>query len=61
MEITAAWITYVVFPFGILPFTYVLSFVFTDDSSSQSYTMFIHFFTVALISTIVYALRIVAD
>jgi len=30
----AAWITYLVLPFGILPFTYVTSFIFTADSAA---------------------------
>jgi ATP-binding cassette subfamily A (ABC1) protein 3 len=29
-----AWVTYLVLPFGILPFTYVSSFVFSQDSAA---------------------------
>jgi len=30
----AAWVTYLVLPFGILPFTYVTSFIFSADSAA---------------------------
>jgi len=30
----SSWATYLAFPFGILPFTYVMSFAFTVDSAA---------------------------
>lgn len=58
MNLDTAWITYLVFPFGALPFTYVTSFVFNSDSASQSFTMFLHFLTLAIMSLVVFILRI---
>ena len=61
MNIDAAWTVYLVFPLGILPFTYITSFLFTEDGAAQTFTMFFHFLTLAILSPIVFALRIVAD
>lgn len=61
MEIEAAWTTFLAFPFGILPFTYVSSFLFSDDGAAQTFTMFFHFLTLAILSSIVFALRLVPD
>lgn len=32
--LTAAWATYLALPFGIIPFSYVMSFCFTADSAA---------------------------
>jgi ATP-binding cassette subfamily A (ABC1) protein 3 len=58
MNIKTAYIIYLVFPFGILPFTYVTSFMFSEDSAAQSFTMFFHFLTVGILSSIVITLRL---
>lgn len=50
-----------IFPFGILPFTYVMSFLFTVDSAAQTFTLFLHFFVMLVASTLIFALRIVFD
>jgi len=34
MGLTAAWVTYLVLPLGIIPFSYVMSFWFTVDSAA---------------------------
>lgn len=34
MGMDVAWITYLVFPFGALPFTYITSFLFSVDSAA---------------------------
>ena len=57
MGYEAAWVTYMLIPFAIVPFTYVTSFCFTVDSAAQTFTMFVHFMTLCLISTVVFALR----
>jgi ATP-binding cassette subfamily A (ABC1) protein 3 len=61
MKITAAWTVFLAFPFGILPFTYVSSFLFTEDGAAQTFTMFFHFLTLAILSSIAFALRLVPD
>jgi len=59
MDIKSAYLIYLVFPFGILPFTYVTSFLFSEDSLAQSFTMFFHFLTVGILSSIVITLRLI--
>lgn len=61
MQYDAAWVTYLLIPFAVMPYTYVVSFVFTTDSAAQTFTMFGHFMTITLISTIVFALRLNFD
>ena len=61
MKITAAWTVFLALPYGILPFTYVSSFLFTEDGAAQTFTMFFHFLTLAILSSIVFALRLVPD
>jgi hypothetical protein len=34
MNYDGAWITYLIVPIGILPFTYVFSFAFSTDNSA---------------------------
>jgi ATP-binding cassette, subfamily A (ABC1), member 3 len=61
MNVTTAWITYLVFPFGALPFTYITSFMFSVDSAAQTFTMFFHFLTFCILSTVSFALRLSPD
>ena len=48
---------YLVFPFAIVPFTYVTSFMFKSDNMAQTVTMFVHFFIIAVSGTTVYFIR----
>jgi ATP-binding cassette, subfamily A (ABC1), member 3 len=48
---------YFLFPFALIPFTYVTSFVFKSDSTAQTVTMFVHFWIIAVSGTIVYIVR----
>jgi hypothetical protein len=34
LDYEGAWLTYLLIPFAILPFTYVFSFIFTEDSAA---------------------------
>lgn len=61
MNLNAAWATYVALPFGIIPFSYVMSFWFTVDSAAQTFTMFFHFFILGIMSTLTFGLRISPD
>ena len=53
----SALISYALFPFGILPFTYCMSFIFTVDSAAQTFTMFLHFLVILVLATMVFAFR----
>ena len=53
----SALISYALFPFGVLPFSYCMSFLFTVDSAAQTFTMFLHFLVILVISSMVFAFR----
>lgn len=55
---TNAMYVFIMFPYCVVPFTYVTSFWFSVDSAAQTYTMFSHFFTLAIIANIVYYVRV---
>lgn len=48
---------FLIFPLAILPFTYVISFVFDNDSTAQAFTMFIHFLFFSISSVLVSFVR----
>ncbi len=58
LEYNAAWITYLIIPFAILPFTYVSSFIFTADSAAQTFTIFFHILILGIVSTVIFVLRL---
>jgi hypothetical protein len=58
LEYEAAWLTYLLFPLAILPFTYVTSMLFTADNAAQTYTLFGHFFVISTLSLFVYFFRL---
>ena len=49
----------VLFPFGIMPFTYVMSFLFTADSAAQTFTMFCHLTIILAASSLIFLVRLV--
>jgi hypothetical protein len=59
LEYNAAWVTYLIIPFAILPFTYVSSFIFTADSAAQTFTIFFHILILGIGSTVMFVLRLV--
>lgn len=61
MGITSAWVIYLLFPIGALPFTYITSFIFSADSAAQTFTMFFHFLTISILSTVSFALRLAPE
>ena len=58
MDYPNASIVYAIFPFGILPFTYVTSFIFTSDNAAQTFTMFFNFLILGIGTTVIYFLRL---
>ena len=57
---TARWVL-LAFPFGILPFSYVFSYMFTVESAAQTFTFFCHMFVILFASLLVFILRVVPD
>jgi len=58
LDYEAAWLTYLLFPLAILPFTYVTSMLFTADNAAQTYTLFVHFFMICSMPLFVYFFRL---
>lgn len=58
-EYESAIVVYALFPFAIMPFTYVTSFLFSADSAAQTFTMFCHTATILIFSTVVFIIRVV--
>ena len=54
-------VVYALFPLGILPFTYVFSFLFSADSAAQTFTMFCHTATILVFSTVIFIVRVVPN
>ena len=50
-------IVYALFPFGVLPCIYVMSFLFSADSAAQTMTMFWNFICILIGPTTVFLLR----
>lgn len=45
------------YPIAIVPFTYVTSFAFTNDTVAQIATLFLHFMIGGILPTVVFALQ----
>lgn len=45
------------FPAGVIPFTYVTSFMFVKDSFAQTFTIFLHFIFAGIGGIIAFILR----
>lgn len=58
-EYPSATIIMLLFPFGIMPFTYIFSFCFSADSAAQTFTMFCHLFIILCAGTLIFILRVV--
>ena len=57
LDYDSTMVVYALFPFGILPCTYVFSFFFTADSAAQTMTMFWHFLCILIAPTTIFILR----
>lgn len=58
-ELPMVWIVFLVFPFGLVPFTIGLSYLFKSDSSAMSTVMFVNFVIGGLGSIAVFVLTII--
>lgn len=59
MGYTSCQYCFLAFPFAVLPFTYVYSFVFKSEASSQTYVMFGYLMTILTLPTLIFVLRTV--
>ena len=57
LDYDSTMVVYALCPFGIIPCTYVMSFLFTVDSAAQTMTMFFHFIAILIAPSLVFILR----
>lgn len=50
------WVLFCLYPFAVVPFSYVTSFLFSSDTVAQIVTLFIHFLAGGVMSLTVYTL-----
>lgn len=53
------WILFLLYPIGVIPFTYVTSFIFTSETVAQTVTIFMHFVFAGIGAIIVLILRLI--
>lgn len=58
MDYKAAYVTLLVLPFGILPFTYMTSFILTAETAASTFTLFLHITVLGILSTVIFTFRI---
>ena len=57
LDYDSSVIVYYLFPFGVLPCIYVMSFIFTADSAAQTMTMFWNFIAILILPMTIFLLR----
>ena len=57
LDYDSSVIVYALFPFGVLPCIYVMSFLFSADSAAQTMTMFWSFISILILPFLVFLLR----
>lgn len=55
------WILFLLYPFGVIPFTYATSFMFSGELAAQTVTIFIHFVLSGIGGIVVFILRIIPE
>jgi ATP-binding cassette subfamily A (ABC1) protein 3 len=58
MGYNTAWLVVLVCPFGILPFTYFTSFLFSSESGASTLTLLFHIIVLGIVTSIVFSFRI---
>lgn len=53
------WLMFILYPVGVIPFTYVTSFLFTTENVAQTITIFVHFVFAGIGAIVVSILRII--
>lgn len=58
LELNDTMAVLVLLPFGLIPFTYVTTFLFTSDSAASSITIFIHIAVLGILAAVIYSFRV---
>ena len=56
---TGVWVVFMLYPWAIVPFSYMTSFLFTSDTVAQIMTLFLHFLFAGVLGLTVYTLQII--
>jgi len=59
MGYVSAWAVLLMFPFAVIPFTYVSSFIFTDTSTAQTLTLVLHVAIMAIGTSVLFTFRVI--
>jgi len=59
LQYEGMWAIFLMFPLAIVPFTYVTSFIFVNDTIAQIMTLFLHFLGGGIMPLVVYTLQII--
>lgn len=59
LDYPCTWVMFLLFPFGVIPYTYVLSFLFTKENVALTITIFMHFVLAGIGAIILYILQII--
>ena len=59
LDYNNVWTVFLMFPIGVVPFTYATSFIFKNESIAQTVTIFVHFVIAGIGGIIVYVLRMI--
>ncbi|CAI2385343.1 unnamed protein product [Moneuplotes crassus] len=54
-----AWLLLLLYPFAIVPYTYVTSFIFTEEGPAQNFTILHHFFISGFCPIVIFVLRLI--
>lgn len=55
------WAVFLVLPWGLVPFTYLTSFIFSNDTSAQILTLCVNFLVCDVLASMVYTLQCVPE
>lgn len=57
VDYEGVWLLLILFPISIIPFTYVTSFFFTNDTVAQIMTLFLHFLVGGIMPLTIFVLE----
>jgi len=59
LEWENTWLMFILYPIGVIPFTYVSSFLFSSENVAQTITIFLHFVFGGIGAIIVFVLSLI--
>jgi ATP-binding cassette, subfamily A (ABC1), member 3 len=55
------WVVFMILPWGLVPFTYLTSFMFTNDTNAQIMTLLLNFVVCVVLAVTVYFLQLIPE